>query len=1005
MTEAELFDGTVLEFPDGTDPAVIQRVVKAQTAQRRQAAPATGPQAPPRADAPPSPPVPPKTWGETISGWGDAAMDAAGYGLETGAVGAQGITRGAANIAGLPVEAINALPMLANLLPGEQGVGTLMDGLLAGQNYISGDGSFTVPEGADRSPIGGVDTMNDVVSLFGLIPEIEPEDRFQKAVSRASEEVGAAAIPGGAVVRTANKMGMPAIRALPDLAWKDPTTYPKGLAKMFLEPAAASNKAFLQKEATMATAAGSGAAATNFLTGNDDRENTAVDIAGALGGALAGGVGVATIPRLLDVFSAMTGNAKYASNVVRENVANTLAANSDILAQSADPTDLTKPLNTDPLVEAIQRPSSIESTVPGFKVSTADRSGDFGIAGLEGARAGADNAGRFRTRQFDNTDAVDAQVNKSAPTQPSSAFPAEMEAERARKLADAELMATISGQDADAAVRPLVPQTSRPERGGAIREGIETGRESARDRTRQAYGQAEADISQVPTDPVALRTAIDEAVSTLTETRRGLLPEATIERVRRLGNYDDAPVPTGVLGPDGKPLTRPADPPAPINMEEVTTLRTELQRLQRAALSDPRAERGGRDAAEAIGRVLNAVDGVIDGGLDPAQRAAVGAARTAKMDEVDAFGRPGDPLAAAAGRFEGGQPKMRDDRVASTFTDPQNIDKLFARVPTPDVRKAVKEEILSRGDFSTAAGAQSFKTDYAEQLKRFPGLVDEIEGVVQKRGAAEGSRKAATALDREIGQQGVGVVAKYLRYGQDQAKRAMDMVIGDPDPGAQVNRLLDFVGNDPKAVEGARRAFWDVMETTAKSADVSRTTPNGAAPWLPGKWNTFLDQPGPKAVMERLYRDNPEHLENIRKVASELRGVAQQSSGVRALNPSGSTLMNRGSNMTLAEVQAKGYEVMRGRVNPLYMATYLAGRLANRAVSKQAEKAYGMLLDRALLDPDTAALLLKENNPANRAALRRSAKGWMGNEAANALSNDLGSDDLDPVVDAVKGGK
>ena len=41
--EAELFDGTVLEFPDGTDPQVIQKVVKAQTAQRKQAAPPADP--------------------------------------------------------------------------------------------------------------------------------------------------------------------------------------------------------------------------------------------------------------------------------------------------------------------------------------------------------------------------------------------------------------------------------------------------------------------------------------------------------------------------------------------------------------------------------------------------------------------------------------------------------------------------------------------------------------------------------------------------------------------------------------------------------------------------------------------------------------------------------------------------------------------------------------------------------------------------------------------------
>lgn len=41
--EAELFDGTVLEFPDGTSQDVIQRVVKEQTAQKKSAAPAVAP--------------------------------------------------------------------------------------------------------------------------------------------------------------------------------------------------------------------------------------------------------------------------------------------------------------------------------------------------------------------------------------------------------------------------------------------------------------------------------------------------------------------------------------------------------------------------------------------------------------------------------------------------------------------------------------------------------------------------------------------------------------------------------------------------------------------------------------------------------------------------------------------------------------------------------------------------------------------------------------------------
>jgi hypothetical protein len=52
--EAELYDGTVLEFPSGTDPSVIQRVVKQQTAQRRESAAQSGAEPSEPRDAPAS---------------------------------------------------------------------------------------------------------------------------------------------------------------------------------------------------------------------------------------------------------------------------------------------------------------------------------------------------------------------------------------------------------------------------------------------------------------------------------------------------------------------------------------------------------------------------------------------------------------------------------------------------------------------------------------------------------------------------------------------------------------------------------------------------------------------------------------------------------------------------------------------------------------------------------------------------------------------------------------
>jgi hypothetical protein len=54
-----------------------------------------------------------------------------------------------------------------------------------------------------------------------------------------------------------------------------------------------------------------------------------------------------------------------------------------------------------------------------------------------------------------------------------------------------------------------------------------------------------------------------------------------------------------------------------------------------------------------------------------------------------------------------------------------------------------------------------------------------------------------------------------------------------------------------------------------------------------------------------------------------------------------------------------------------------------QAVRGAQTEAIEKLLDRALVDPDLAAQLLKEGNPANRAALARKAKAFLGNEAAH----------------------
>jgi hypothetical protein len=76
-----------------------------------------------------------------------------------------------------------------------------------------------------------------------------------------------------------------------------------------------------------------------------------------------------------------------------------------------------------------------------------------------------------------------------------------------------------------------------------------------------------------------------------------------------------------------------------------------------------------------------------------------------------------------------------------------------------------------------------------------------------------------------------------------------------------------------------------------------------------------------------------------------------------------------------------------------------AERWAHRCEATHLDRADERLTDQVLLNPELAAELLKENNPANRAALNRKAKAWLGNEAATLTQILDGEDEPAPIED------
>jgi hypothetical protein len=961
--EAELFDGTVLEFPEGTDPAVIQRVVKEQTAAKRGSS--MGTTAAPSNTAPslqqrvedviggPSPMADPAAADtpEMRDASGGLTLEDVIMGLG-GVVdqGVRGVAEGVTNIVGLP-QAVATLQRNVGKWGMEQ----------MGAPEAAVDVLDYITPLADIAPSAegmqaGIDAANNATAdALGVErPRAAPENMPERFANRVGEELGAMLIPGAVVANRMKNAG-------------------RGIAA--IDPGA-----FWSKEATVATGAGTGAAIANEVA----PDSPIADLFGALAGAGTVAVGGPLVRSVADVGSAIFQRDNFVDQVVNDAVVDRIGKAANL--PGADTPEAI--FDTKTLVDAMddparRRPSDL---IPGYRETLSDRTGNAGIASLEYGRAAGVNAGQYNDLRMRNNEAVDAAMRGIEPQETPGTFRDAVSTQRDQQLLDLIMGQEMAARQAEEATRAITPTTTPAQRGGTVREGLETARDAARARTEEAYNQVNIAGRQV--DPAPLKQGLDEAVNSLTEVERGLVPQGVIDRVRKLGTpLEDGPQNTGILDASGNPITRPPQGPAPVSLKEATDLKSELQRLQRAAQATPREERGGRNAARVIGQMIDTVDGFISSNLDEADRAALDAARGTKFDEAERFTRQGDPVARALGRYEGGQPQVADDRVAGLFVNPQAMDRLFAQADTPDVRAAIRDEVLSKGDTSKADRITNFLDSYGEQIDRFPGLRDEITRAAEARGAEAAATTSRQTFEKIYGtpgnERGTGTVGKYLQFGDEQSERAISQVLSSKDPAKAADELVNFVGNNPRALEGARSAFWQKLKTESQSTDNAQRSMSGKRQWR-GDWlKSWLDDPSTAAVAERLYKDKPEDLEKLRAYADVLDNADLRVRG-KASGTSG-TSQGVSNIMTPETIQSRTYAWMRGQISGTYLATSMAAVFARRAVRGARADAIERLTDKVLLNPELAKELLKDNNPANRAALARKAKGWLGNQAATTL--------------------
>src|SRR5258707_4521708 len=227
---------------------------------------------------------------------------------------------------------------------------------------------------------------------------------------------------------------------------------------MSVEPAAVSPAGYASKEMATAAAAGTGAGVAGEIShasGAQEHGTVAntLDILGALAGSSTLAAKRIVGKPLSDVAQALFRRERFSNDTVKNEVVDRLVNNADTLPKTEG-----KPVDTQQLVDAITGGNRVDATIPGFKDSLADRTGDPGLAALEYGRQSGPGAGQITARRADNAAAVDSAMNKNAPDGHPADLRAALETERAKRLGTADTVAQDASAAATNAVADVTPR-------------------------------------------------------------------------------------------------------------------------------------------------------------------------------------------------------------------------------------------------------------------------------------------------------------------------------------------------------------------------------------------------------------------------------------------------------------------------------------------------------------------------------------------------------------------
>jgi hypothetical protein len=287
-------------------------------------------------------------------------------------------------------------------------------------------------------------------------------------------------------------------------------------------------------------------------------------------------------------------------------------------------------------------------------------------------------------------------------------------------------------------------------------------------------------------------------------------------------------------------------------------------------------------------------------------------------------------------------------------------------------RAAMKDGVVN------AKALDGWIAKHKDALDAYPDIRKELGDLASAQKALERAGRRELMLKDAVADPKKSTVAKYLD--REEARSSISTIMDAKNPRREMTNLVNSLKGDADALEGARRAFWDRMmegPSTSPNQGVASAKDARSEPVISNaKLKDFLAKYGDQAAI--LYRDNPEHLKRLERIAEAV-DAGQRTTRIKPAGSSG-TPLGTVPGLTLAGLTSRGYALARGVVSLPYIALETGSRLARRSYLKIKNAEIDKLMDDALLNPEVAKTLVMEWNEANQKVIARRLRTHLGHE-------------------------